>query len=417
MNYSNKKHFLLFFIIALVQYYDYHIIGFYAPIIGEKYFSDSSKSLQLTNVYMMMFIAALAKPMFSIILGRIGDIYGRSKSINIGVFCTTYATLIIAILPVVGFYSKITPIMFTICRMIVSAFNSIGNDGVRIYIYEMIGRNKRAFGESILVALALVGSFLSAFVANFFSQNIYSEYSWRYPFFIGATIGFLLIFSKNIFKIQDDNYVIEHKNYNKYKNITLFILIKNNFSLFICCSLIFGSLGATFQFMAFFLPTYNYHIINIVSEPTMKEYCMYFITLYGIFSIISGIMLDILNKVKLLTVGGAIILILSLLMVYDISIGKFRQSIYLFIAILSPFIVIPALIIIKDSIQLSIRYRLLSFSHMCGSIIISASSSYIAITIYNFTKITYLPILYYVLSILIIIFVSNYLSKKNYLYF
>ena len=85
---------------------------------------------------------------------------------------------------------------------------------------------------------------------------------------------------------------------------------------------------------------------------------------------------------------------------------------YVAIAASLPLITMPAAAILKQSIPKSIRYRLFSLSHAIGSVFISAPTALFSTFIYKKTNLTWLPICYFITTILMISFALYHLNKR-----
>jgi hypothetical protein len=92
--------------------------------------------------------------------------------------------------------------------------------------------------------------------------------------------------------------------------------------------------------------------------------------------------------------------------------GILNKWIFVSIAVLMPFITMPSAAIFKESIPIAIRYRLFSFTHAIGSVIFSAPTAFITTFIYYKTNITWLPIVYFIGTIILILISIHYLNKR-----
>lgn len=404
----NKKTFIIFVIIVLVQYYDYHLYGFLAAKIATNFFSPDEQISRLLNTYLIMSIAMIAKPVGALVLGKMGDIYGRIFSIRLSLIGTSIASLSISLVPgyeEIGFFSSV--ILF-LARMVISACISSGSDGVRIFIYENISKKNQCLGIGITSFFSLGGSLCASISAYFFTLDFMPEYSWRFAFLIGSCLGLI-----SLFLIHRNNYVeLDSKKKSTTSNYNPQILGKN-FGLFITCAALAGAIGSTNQFMVIFWGVYNSEILHNISRSEAQIYVSIFIAIYMIFTIIAGYSADRFDRFKISIFGIIVIMILALLQCYCIVYyQRANIALYLMLAVLLPFVTMPAVAMFKEAIDKSIRYSIFSLSHAVGSIIISAPTAYVSTLLYKQTELMVAPLGYFLITILIILFTIIKLNFK-----
>jgi MFS family permease len=410
-----KKKFAVASLSALVQYYDYHLFGFLAAKVAKNFFSEGDTSLILLKTYFLMFIAVLSKPIGAVVLGRIGDLYGRQKTINIGIIITAIASFIISILPSYEQIGMLAPIILLLGRMCITSCASSGSDGVRLYIYEKISKTKKNLGSGLTTISTIGGSFLASASAWFFTLELFPSYFWRFAYLSGAIAGVLVVIIRN-FLVKDEDLNLEtESNYEQYKDMPLWQILKQNILLFSLCVIIAGGIGASYQFNFVFWGTFNSEILKNIDESSMQFYRSVGIILYMVFAVIGGLIADLTSPRATATVAILGIIALGSINCYFISQNNLSISIYLLSSALLPFITMPALTLLKSSIPKVIRYRLFSLSHSMGSIIISAPTAVISTCLYRETKISWLPISYHIIiMIMMLISMSILFSlKKN----
>ncbi len=127
-----KKNFIISVLTVFVQYYDYHLFGFLAANIASYFLPSNESIVQIINAYLIMTIGMAAKPFGAIIIGKIGDLKGRSDSFKISLIGMSAASAIIFLTPSYETIGLISCFVLLIYRMIVCGLVSPGADGVRI---------------------------------------------------------------------------------------------------------------------------------------------------------------------------------------------------------------------------------------------------------------------------------------------
>lgn len=408
-----KKEFILTGLIMLVQYYDYHLFGFLAANIADYFLPAKDSFDHVIYIYLIMFGAMLTKPLGAIILGKIGDLKGRSYSFRLSLISNMVAAIGIFYLPAYeNTKSIIIVFLLLIYRMIVSASASSGADGVRIYIYERMPASWQCSGVAVGTLFAQAGSLLASCSAWFFTLHYFPANSWKLAFLIGAILGLILfIFSLNE-QFSDQIILKETENFRHYQDISLWQIIKQNRNLFLLATIIAGAIGGMNQFIIIFFGTYQFKILKLIDQSLMQYYVSLAVILHMIFSLLSGYLADILPRYYVICAGLILSLIASSLLAINLAKQQFNVVIYLILAACLPLITMPALTILKKSINKAVRYRLFSLSHAIGSVCISAPTSLLASYLYHYTALSWLPIIYFI-NLLLMISCSLYFIRRH----
>lgn len=408
----NKRTFTISVLIVFVQYYDYHLFGFLAANIAAHFFPDADIVIQLLNTYFLMIIAMVAKPLGAIIFGRIGDIVGRSNSFALSLIGSSLAAFVLFITPSNESIGLISAFLLLLCRMITCALVSSGSDGVRIFIFEHIGKSKQSFGLGITTFFVLLGTLAASLSASIFTAGYLPNYSWKFAFLLGSVFGLIVLIIMKFMGLKDKIEVKTLPKFEKFKNLSVGSIIKSNKRLFLFCTLLAGAIGSTNQFILIFFGTYNFKLLKIAQQSQMQNYISISIALYMIFSVISGIIADKFGKYKVSVIAIIAILLLTFAQCYYLSKLELKPILLFLTSIVLPFITITGATILTESIPTAIRYRLFSFSHAVGSIIISSPTAFISTFLYHKTNISWIPLCYFITTILVISFAIYKLQKR-----
>ncbi|MCF8462874.1 MAG: MFS transporter [Rickettsiaceae bacterium] len=406
----NLRSFLIVLAVALVQYYDYHLFGFMAPKISKILFPLDTEEQGLNKAYFIILISYFAKPLGALILGHIGDKMGRSITLDISLMVGSLCALVIAVLPSYNDVGILSIVVLLFARMLITGVVGPGSDGVRLYIFEHINTNFRCFGEGAAIAACLLGSFCASLSVIFFTNEYFGVDGWRFAFATGAIIGSMVFCIKYFFPIKE--YKVEKKEEMLVeKTDTVIKTLTKNWLLILMMSLVAGGVGSSYQFLTVFFLQYNINILKI--NAVFHSYLLpAAIGLFLIGSLIAGIVADYIGKIRTIHFAFSSIMLTSFYMIDLISRSEFSMLIFLVLAFILPFLIVPSHVILKTAISKSVRFRIYSFSHALGSIAISGSTSYVAIQIYNLQKISWWPICYFILIIYIMFLVTIFLSKR-----
>ncbi len=407
-----KKSFVISILTVFVQYYDYHLFGFLAANIATHFFPADDITIQLLNTYFLMAIAMVAKPLGAVIFGKIGDTRGRSNSFKISLIGTAIASTILFAIPSYEAIGLFSAFLLLLCRMAICAFVTSGSDGVRIYIYEHIDKSRQCLGVGITTLFTQAGSLTASLSAWFFTLNCLPEYSWRFAFLVGGILGLFVIIAMKVTNFSDVKHVKENPDFEEFRNLSLAKIIKSNWRLFLLCLILAGSIGSTNQFLIIFFGTYNFEILRTIDRSSMQSYISLAIIAYMIFSIVGGYLADKFGRYYVTVIASIVIIMLSILLCISLNQMILNQYLFVAIAAVMPFITMSSAAILKQSIPIAIRYRLFSLSHAIGSVVLSAPTAFLSTLLYHKTNIVWLPIGYFITTIIIISLTLYHLNKR-----
>lgn len=409
-----RRNFLISVLAIFVQYYDYHLYGFLAVKIAAHFLPPSTEIVQILKTYFIMTIAMVAKPLGAIIFGKIGDIKGRSNSFALTLFISSIAYLVLFITPSYTSVGVGATIILLLTRMLICACVSSGSDGVRIYVYEHIDKSKKCLGVSITAMFAQAGSlFASAIVLLCLLERV-PEYIWRFAFLLGSLMGLGLFAIIKITHFQDTLKINQSDHYISLNTISLWQLIKTYYRLLFWSSLAIGAIGATHQFIIIFFGTYNFKILQNIASSQMQLYTSIAIIIYMAFSILSGIIADKYGLFRISIYGTISIVIFTIILAYYLHLNHMNHFVFFAVIAALPFLTMPVTTMLKDVLPMNVRYRIFSLAHAIGSVLISAPTAYISTLIYYKTGITFIPLCYFILIILMISYSMYQLKNSHY---
>jgi MFS transporter, MHS family, proline/betaine transporter len=409
----NNRSFFISVLTVFIQYYDYHLYGFLAAKIADHFFPADDTIIKLLNTYLIMTVAMMAKPIGAVILGKIGDIKGRSDSFALSLVGTASASFVLFICPSYEEIGYLAVILLLASRMVISACVSSGSDGVRIFIYENIAKDRQCYGIGVTTLFTQAGTLVGSVVAFIVTLDIMPDNAWKFSFLFGSIMASIAIFLMKTSNFQDISKPSERTNFEEFRNIPLRRIIVSNFKLFFTCLALAGAIGSTNQFTIIFFGTYCYKVLNLIDKSTMKTYVIAAIMLYMVFSVIGGILADKFGRFKVAILGLSICIIFTSIQIYVIINDTLSPILYLLMTSSLPLITMPSAAIIKASIPAEVRYRIFSLSHAIGSILISAPTAYISTLLFHKTNIAWMPFLYFIMSLALIFYSLLILNNKK----
>ena len=380
------------FLGTIIEYYDYSLYGFSAAIIAEKFFSPATDQLtKLVNVFAVYAVAYLSKPLGAYIFGRIGDKYGRKKALSFTIIGIIIPTLIIGLLPDYSTLGVWSTIILVLCRFMQGIFIAGEYDGAAIYVIEHLGPKYQFTASAITRCTGVIGLLSGIGVTNFFNAHIFPDWSWRIPFLLSVPLGLVTLYYRQKFDETP-----EFKKAGGNNSIQKFnVLIRKQWKNILPLIFLAGGFGATYQIAIIFMKQY----LPLVLPATgiiMSSFSVLVVLCFAVFMPIAGFIADrirvnIVLKTALISTIIAIIIFKIAVQYQMTNLGLFASL--MLAASVAPFNALAHSVVIK-SFAVRERYRVISFGHTVGSMLMSGTANYICLLVIKEYNFTLFPILY-----------------------
>ncbi|MEM7009348.1 MAG: MFS transporter, partial [Thermodesulfobacteriota bacterium] len=177
----------------VLEWYDFAVFGYFAPIIAEKFFPSEDPIASLINAFGVFAAGYLVRPLGGIVFGHLGDRIGRKYALQLSVMIMVVPTTLLGLLPTYSDVGILAPILLIIIRL-VQGF-SVGGEliGSVSYMTEVAPPSKRGFLGSFsfmgAVGGVLLGSFVATIAHGLFDATVINDWGWRVPFLFGFLVG------------------------------------------------------------------------------------------------------------------------------------------------------------------------------------------------------------------------------------
>jgi MFS transporter, MHS family, proline/betaine transporter len=177
----------------ILEWFDFGIYGFLAAIIAKNFFPSTDDFTSLLASFAVFGVGFVARPIGSLVLGRIADVRGRHITLAMTMILMAVSTVAIGLLPTYDHIGIWAPVLLVLARL-VQGFAAGGEWGTAAaFLVEWGGANRRgffgAFQQSSISAGLLLGSLAAAILSSALSSDALSSWGWRIPFFFGALLG------------------------------------------------------------------------------------------------------------------------------------------------------------------------------------------------------------------------------------
>jgi MHS family proline/betaine transporter-like MFS transporter len=177
----------------VLEWYDFAVYGFYAPIIGKLFFPSDDPTVSLIASFGAFAAGFLMRPIGGFVFGHIGDKIGRKRALVLSVMLMAIPTGVIGILPDHATIGVAAAILMVLMRMLQGL--SVGGEytGSIVYLAEHSPNSRRGFFTSWTLFGAvggiLLGSGVSALISNILTDAQISDWGWRVAFISGILVG------------------------------------------------------------------------------------------------------------------------------------------------------------------------------------------------------------------------------------
>jgi len=176
----------------IMEWYDFAVFGFLAPIITLQFFPNDSELTGLIMTYGIFATGYMMRPLGGVFFGYIGDKFGRKKALILSIFMMAIPTVLIGLMPTyeqIGIYAAL---LLVLLRMIQGL--SVGGEliGSVSFMVEIASEKQKGFLGSLTLSSAigglLLGSSLVTLLSSILGESVMHEWGWRVPFLLGVII-------------------------------------------------------------------------------------------------------------------------------------------------------------------------------------------------------------------------------------
>lgn len=175
-----------------LEYYDFVIFGIFAPQIGRAFFPSEDPLVSLMVTFTTFAIGYLARPIGGLVLGRLGDKFGRRGVFLASIFVTSGATLGIGMVPTYAAWGITASIVVVLLRLTQGFCLGGELPGAITYVVESAPPMAPFVCSVVFGCVTLgvaLGTTIALIVGNVLTPADAATYGWRIAFVIGGLFG------------------------------------------------------------------------------------------------------------------------------------------------------------------------------------------------------------------------------------
>lgn len=176
----------------ILEWYDFAIFGFIAPIIGTLFFPEDDAMAGLIKTYGIFAAGYLMRPLGGVVFGFIGDKYGRKKALQLSIFMMAIPTVLLGCLPTHEQLGITATLLLILLRLLQGI--SVGGEwvGSVSFLVEIAPPGKKGLQGSWTLFGAIGGILLGSLVVTLMNNTLGNDamlaWGWRIPFLAGILI-------------------------------------------------------------------------------------------------------------------------------------------------------------------------------------------------------------------------------------
>ncbi len=176
-----------------VEWYDYGLYGYMAPVLATLFFPSRDPLDSLMATFGVFAAGFLLRPAGAIAFGHLGDRLGRKKALILSVALMAIPTGLIALLPTYAEVGATAAVLLVLLRLL-QGF-SVGGEftGSITFLVEHAPPARRGFIGSwagfSTNAGCLLGGGVGALLVTALGRQAVTDWAWRLPFVLGAALG------------------------------------------------------------------------------------------------------------------------------------------------------------------------------------------------------------------------------------
>jgi len=177
----------------VLEWYDFAVYGFVAPILARQFFPSDDPRGSLLATFGAFAVGFLMRPVGAALFGHIGDRYGRARALLWSVGLMAVPTVLMGLLPtyaMVGITASFAMVALRMCQGI-----AVGGEFTSsiVFLAEHAPPNRRGFFGSFAVfgatAGTMLGSAVGALLTNVLSAEALETWGWRAAFISGIVVA------------------------------------------------------------------------------------------------------------------------------------------------------------------------------------------------------------------------------------
>ena len=303
----------------ILEWYDFAVFGYFAPIIGAQFFPSEDKLASTISAFGVFAAGYMMRPLGGMIFGSIGDRLGRKKALQLSVTMMALPTILLAFLPTHAQIGVAASILLVLLRLIQGV--SVGGEliGSISFITESAPPRWRGlYGSWTLFSAiggVMLGSLMATILHGILDEGAIHDWGWRIPFLAGFGVaGFGVWMRKGMVETPDFQ---KHREAGDIEKSPILEALRSMPRKILHLMFLVMVMGGGFYMLFVWWPTY---LTKIIPRPVPHALMVNTISMLALMILIPimGLLSDIWGRRKVLVSAmGALVIFTYPLFVYS----------------------------------------------------------------------------------------------------
>ena len=188
----------------VLEWYDFGLYGFFAPILASQFFPSGNRTLSLLAAFGTFAAGFLMRPLGAALFGHIGDRYGRARALLLSILMMAVPTVLMGLLPTyatAGLAASAALVLLRMCQGV-----AVGGEFTSsiVFLAENAPEGRRGFFASFAIfggtAGTMLGAAVGAALSSALSPEQLADWGWRLAFVSGIAVVIVgLIIRRDMF--------------------------------------------------------------------------------------------------------------------------------------------------------------------------------------------------------------------------
>jgi len=394
---SNKQIIISCMIGNALEWYDFVIYGFFAPIIGNTFFPNYQPIAQALAIWGIFWSGFIVRPLGGLFFGYLGDKIGRKFAITLSIYVMAIPTTLIGLTPSFEQIGLLAPVILIILRLLQGFAMGGEFTGTIIFLVEHAKPNNRCLWGSwasfSIVIGVIVGSMITMAITNSLASEALKSWGWRIPFIICIVGGLVGGYIRQ--HLTDPHVFVALKNVKENANLPITpikTLLTKNKALVGLVMLIDFLTAIGFYTLVIFLPSYFTSYLHFKTGDVFIINTINMI-IFSVFIFLGGLLGDKFGRRWVLTVPCIFLFILSYPLFLMIQGGSYWSLVAMQATLAIAFGIFQGIIpvTIAEIMPMSVRYTGVSFAHNLSMAIFGGSAPFLATKLIQSTELLTAP--------------------------
>ncbi len=177
----------------VLEWYDFAVYGFFAPILAAQFFPSGDRVVSLLAAFGAFAVGFLMRPVGAALFGHVGDRYGRARALLLSIAMMAIPTVAMGLLPTYATIGIASSFLIVILRMFQGM--AVGGEFTAsiVFLAENSPARRRGFFASFAMFGATAGTMLGSAVGGALSNALTPEqlsaWGWRAAFASGIVVA------------------------------------------------------------------------------------------------------------------------------------------------------------------------------------------------------------------------------------